>query len=317
MNSNLSLGLLLSNFDEVAKLPAYRGIANNALGQAIWSAQRIVREREAQMVDGEGNQREVNLDLRNTLDELAKHRPAPDGLEGLRTTPQEDLTSYARIYWAAFQLCIPLATNPRDLPQSVVSRIEWLLERSGQALNKAGAPKGKLSPTEVLAFAARTQQAKSDREFWLRNAGEIAGLVNDAVDSISGDPDEVIDHLSGVQAHQLAIQAGIAITNALVQAEKGLARFPVTTTVGKRLSSDVAVYTAYIPKVEEFVNTLEDAYASDIAEAVMNGRNLRSTESIHEAYGAALDRLMERAMSQLTSEDRQQLEEVNWQRQSA
>lgn len=297
--SALSLGFLLSNviLDPLVRLACYRNIGNRALSSAIYAAQRIIREREAQEKDGEGNFIARTLDRRNEED-TASEREAPVGLEN-RLTAREELAEHAAIYATAAHHCRELAEDARyDLPQDVQSRVAWTAENARKTLLQA-APRfnDKASPAEQLAFVARVQQAKTDHQFWKQNAGEVAAIVEDAINGyeVPTNDVDIIDSLTGVDVHQYAIQAGIGIQQTLVRTEINMARFPAHTMLGRRMASDAAILEGSVPRLIAFVDKLEDHYAGVLMAAVQGGRNLLSSDSIKAAYGAGINRAVERA----------------------
>ena len=150
MKATLSVGLLITALDNTSQLSCFKAIGNRALGQAIFAAQRIVRDEQ---------------------DENAREpRAAPIGLEA-RENPHTQLEHYTKIYVSAAAKCEQLKTNDYDLPQDVESRVAWMLLRSRDALGSQ--PQSLTSRADKLAFAARVSTAKNDYEFWQKNHAKV------------------------------------------------------------------------------------------------------------------------------------------------
>ena len=296
VNAKLSLGVFINGVDEIAQLAMYRNIGNRALASATYAGQRVIREREALERDADGVEKGFDLDRRNSEDQNGLREP-PVGLEN-RKTALEELAGHVEIYETALHHCRRLGTNEYDLPQTPANRIGWVADQARRTLLGTKPQFGAhTTPSEKLAFAARISQAKADHQFWVRNSEEIISLIEDARAGVHVPTDDVdaLDALDGVDAHQYAIQAGIGLQQARVRAELGLARFPATTMIGRRLISDIAVLEREVPKVIDFVDELEMAYTGEITATIMSGRNLLSTEAIAEAYQTAVNRAVDRA----------------------
>jgi hypothetical protein len=314
MNSKNSLGIFLTSQDHVVALAGYRNIASRALGMAIFAAMAVVRG-DAETVEDALAGQDPTIDARNALDlATGQHNGDADGddqaaVEASRNgreppvglapsqTPQERLREAAILYATALDRCQRLATNQYDLPQDLDSRIDWTIGRAADAMKSR--PIVLTSTADKLAFASRVSQAKRDHEFWRDHGDDVRAKVAEAIGYVQlAEPDDMdaLDLLSGVEAHQYAIQAGIGVQNTRVRLEIALQRFPAHTMVGRNMISDLGALEKSLPKFEELIDQLEQDFAGEIQSAVMSGRNLLSTESVGAAYATAVDRAVNRAI---------------------
>jgi hypothetical protein len=315
MNSNNSLGLFLTKQDHVVALAAYRNICSRAIGMAIFAAQAVIKG-DAETVDNALEDHGPTLEARNAVDEVTgghngyaddndqnkvdaarTGREPPVGLAPSQT-PRERLKDAATLYATALDRCQRLATNQYDLPQDLRSRMDWTISRAAEAMKTR--PIQLTSTAEKLAFAAKVSQAQRDHQFWRDHGDDVEALVAEAIDNVElGDPDQemdALDFLSGVDAHQYAIQAGIGVQNTRVRLEIALQRFPAHTMVGRNMISDLGALEKSLPAFETLIDQLEQDFAGEIQSAVMAGRNLLSTESVQAAYATAVDRAVTRAI---------------------
>jgi hypothetical protein len=313
--TNTSLGIFLTGQDHVVALAGYRNIASRALGLAIFAAQSQIRQEQQQLDDVMAGKDSTDLDARNELDvatgqhngfaddddesriEAARSgREPPVGLEA-QPTPQERLATAAAIYASALERCQRLATNQYDLPQGLDSRMDWTRTRATEAMKTR--PMALNSTAEKLAFAARVSQAQRDYKFWRDHGDDVRALVEEALENAQRNREDeldALDLLQGVEAHQYAIQAGIGVQSTRVRLEIALQRFPAHTMIGRNMISDLGALELSLPRITDFIDTLEEKWAGEIQSAVMAGRNLLSTESVTAAYDAAVDRAVDRAV---------------------
>lgn len=271
--NNQSLFDIVESMDNVARVPALRGIVHSSMAKCIGSIRQHIRDQARSERDSEEAQ--TDLDARNTFDEDERSVEDIKRFMGFQTedAPLKQASLLHAVYdWTSTELQT-IITSKWDTPLTVEQMIEFMTNNA-QKLDKQLA--------QALADAAKTDiktierihelQSRREREQLIEATPEILLTFkgfgeNGRVDSI--------DKLPAVTQHQL----GIKVVESLNKARDQVLSRVLRTRRIAELSSVPLIEDA-IKQASDWVTWFEAHYEEELNEAIDAGRNLRTLEDV-------------------------------------
>lgn len=269
MNPNLNIAEFIDQQDTAVATALVAGIGNFALSQTVNAA---VAQIYIDMANERDPDRDSSLDDRNDKDDTLQQRDPPVGLEN-REPPLERANRYGALYVGCVNRSVALGAGQWDQPQDVPGHVLWRAGQPAKDKLKAGRT---TDLTEALRIASR---AKAQQDFWNERKDDILAIVTDATDYGSEPAESALFALTGVDAVQAMVKGYGRLVDRIGN-RKTSPYFTAKGPIGDELRSDVGAMEAGLKKVEEFITTLEAAYAHEVLEAINLGRRLDTIESV-------------------------------------
>ncbi len=274
---NQNLFDLISTFDNVAKIPALRGIVHSTMAKAIGSIRQHLREQARAERDAENPQ--VDLDVRNQHDEDNRapndFKEAVIGNGGTREAPLFVASRLHAVYDVANDQLQTVLTSKWDAPLTPEAMLAYMTDKAQslpEAVVIALADAAKTTPAVIRTM--HELQDRQEREQLKLQAPTILGEFK----SFGAGWDDAIDELDAVTRHQL----GVKVVEALTKARDGVLSRVMRTRKLTDLAS-VPLLEAAIKDATAWVEDFETVHLAEIREAIDAGRNIRSVEDISSA----------------------------------
>jgi len=271
--SNASLLDIIGEMDNVARIPALRGIVHSTMAKCIGAIRQHMRDR--QRAERNENEPQVDLDTRNQFDEderSIEQIAEAMGFDSKMPPLQQASLLHAAFDWADSDLRT-LATSQWDYPLSLEQMLRYMAENA-QKLDKF--------LIEALAKAAHTTPEAIEKMHELQSQREQEQLIEATPEIVltfkgfgANGYETAVDELPKLVQHQL----GIKVVESLHKArDQVLSRVMRTRRIADLAS--VPIIEDAAKKASGWVEQFERRYGDEIREAIDAGRNVRTLEDI-------------------------------------
>lgn len=273
-----SLNDVIIAMDNVAKIPAMRGIVHSTMAQAIGAIRQDIRNRNRTVreeTDGY-NQLLESLDQRNQYDENHRSHDAEEamGFE-VEEQPLTLASKLVRVFTHYDSELRTIATSRFDTPLTLPAMLEFMANKA-QTLDKVTA--------EAIAKAAKCDvntvlqmheiQEQQERKALLEASPEIIATFEGMMLPLSDDGDS-IDELPVLRQHQLAIK----MVEQLDKAKNNLMSRVIRTRRIADLGA-IPLFDHAIEQMKVWIDQCEERYQHEFSEALDAGRNIRTLDDI-------------------------------------
>lgn len=270
---NQNLFDLVSNFDNVAQVPALRGIVHSTMAKAIGSIRQHLREQAKAQRDDDLPQ--IDLDTRNSYDE--DQRAPNDFKEAVvgsdaKEAPMFVASRLHAVYDIANDRLQTVLTSKWDSPLTPKAMLSYMIDKAQtlpESVVNALADAAKTTPQVIRTM--HELQNRQEREQLRLQAPEILATFG----GFDAGWEDAIDELDPITTHQL----GIKVLEALTKARDGvLARVMRTRKVGDLAS--IPLIEDAIAQTKRWIEDFETTHLEEIQQAVDAGRNIRAIEDV-------------------------------------
>lgn len=271
--SNASLLDIIGEMDNVARIPALRGIVHSTMAKCIGAIRQHMRDR--QRAERNENEPQVDLDTRNQFDEderSIEQIAEAMGFDSKMPPLQQASLLHAAFDWADSDLRT-LATSQWDYPLSLEQMLRYMAENA-QKLDKF--------LIDALAKAAHTTPEAIEKMHELQSQREQEQLIEATPEIVltfkgfgANGYETAVDELPKLVQHQLGIKVVESLNKARNQV---LSRVMRTRRIADLAS--VPIIEDAAKKASGWVEQFERRYGDEIREAIDAGRNVRTLEDI-------------------------------------
>lgn len=271
--SNASLLDIIGEMDNVARIPALRGIVHSTMAKCIGAIRQHMRDR--QRAERNEDEPQTDLDTRNQFDENERsieQIAEAMGFDSKMPPLQQASLLHAAFDWADSDLRT-LATSQWDYPLSLEQMLSYMTVNA-QKLDKL--------LVNALAEAAHTTPETIEKMHELQSQREREQLIEATPEIVltfkgfgANGYETAIDELPKLIQHQL----GIKVVESLRKArDQVLSRVMRTRRIADLAS--VPIIEDAMKKASGWVEQFERRYSDEIREAIEAGRNVRTLEDV-------------------------------------